>query len=184
MNMVEDQVEDPKIIVSFHLMGQLHPITPALANPLVNNLDVHFDLSKTLLRWYKWWWWYYIWQESLFHEASPQPRSESPCWWRVHLQKSRKRWWVFFCGVPLPYQVFCKKVMGFCTLSRILYFFITNFVGALASWSMWLTVLDFTSQTNFKFQPNWILIMLSLQMLSHVNFFWTYLQIIFYSKLL
>ena len=31
--------------------GQLHPITPALANPLVNSLDVHFDLSKTLLRW-------------------------------------------------------------------------------------------------------------------------------------
>jgi len=45
------EVEDPKIIVSFHLMGQLqlHPITPALANPLVNSLDVHFDLSKTLL---------------------------------------------------------------------------------------------------------------------------------------
>ena len=33
------------------LSGQLHPITPALANPLVNSLDVHFDLSKTLLRW-------------------------------------------------------------------------------------------------------------------------------------
>jgi len=49
INILEDQVEDPKIIVSFHLMGQLHPITPALANPLVNSLDVHFDLSKTLL---------------------------------------------------------------------------------------------------------------------------------------
>ena len=43
------EVEDPKIIVSFHLMGQLHPISPALANPMVNSLDVHFDLSKTLL---------------------------------------------------------------------------------------------------------------------------------------
>ena len=50
MIIMKDQVEDPKIIVSFHLMGQLHPITPALANPLVNSLDVHFDLSKTLLR--------------------------------------------------------------------------------------------------------------------------------------
>jgi hypothetical protein len=43
------EVEDPKIIVSFHLMGQLHPVAPALANPLVNSLDVHYDLSKSLL---------------------------------------------------------------------------------------------------------------------------------------
>ena len=31
-------------------MGQLLPLSPALANPMVNNLDVHFDLSKSLLK--------------------------------------------------------------------------------------------------------------------------------------
>jgi len=48
INIVE--VEDPKIIVSFHLMGPLHPLNTILQNPMVNSLDVHFDLSTNLLK--------------------------------------------------------------------------------------------------------------------------------------
>jgi len=44
------EVDDPKIIVSFHLMGQLHPINSMLTNPMVNSLDVHFNLSRNLLK--------------------------------------------------------------------------------------------------------------------------------------
>lgn len=43
------EVDDPKIIVSFHLMGQLHPVNSMLANPMVNSLDVHFEVSRNLL---------------------------------------------------------------------------------------------------------------------------------------
>jgi len=44
------EVDDPKIIVSFHLMGQLHPLNSMLTNPMVNSLDVHFNLSRNLLK--------------------------------------------------------------------------------------------------------------------------------------
>ena len=44
------EVDDPKLIVSFHLMGQLNPLNNMLANPLVSNLDVHFDVSRNLLK--------------------------------------------------------------------------------------------------------------------------------------
>jgi len=44
------EVEDPKIIVSFHLMGQLHPLNSMLENPMVNSLDIHFNLSNSLLK--------------------------------------------------------------------------------------------------------------------------------------
>eukprot|EP00092_Neocalanus_flemingeri_P026433 GFUD01028654.1.p1 GENE.GFUD01028654.1~~GFUD01028654.1.p1 ORF type:complete len:397 (+),score=86.11 GFUD01028654.1:71-1192(+) len=44
------EVDDPKIIVSFHLMGQLHPLNSMLENPMVNSLDVHFNLSRNLLK--------------------------------------------------------------------------------------------------------------------------------------
>lgn len=44
------EVDDPKIIVSFHLMGQLHPVNSMLENPMVNSLDVHFNLSRNLLK--------------------------------------------------------------------------------------------------------------------------------------
>jgi len=44
------EVDDPKLIVSFHLMGQLTPLNNVLANPLVSNLDVHFDVSRNLLK--------------------------------------------------------------------------------------------------------------------------------------
>ena len=40
------QVEDPKLIVSFHLTGPLLPLNSALAHPLLNLLDVHLDLAK------------------------------------------------------------------------------------------------------------------------------------------
>ncbi len=40
------QVEDPKLIVSFHLTGPLQPLNSALAHPLLNLLDVHLDLAK------------------------------------------------------------------------------------------------------------------------------------------
>jgi len=44
------EVDDPKLIVSFHLMGQLAPVNSMLANPMVNSLDVHFDVSRNLLK--------------------------------------------------------------------------------------------------------------------------------------
>jgi len=44
------EVDDPKIIVAFHLMGQLHPLNSMLENPMVNSLDVHFNLSRNLLK--------------------------------------------------------------------------------------------------------------------------------------
>ena len=44
------EVDDPKLIVSFHLMGQLSPVNSMLANPMVNSLDVHFDVSRNLLK--------------------------------------------------------------------------------------------------------------------------------------
>ena len=44
------EVDDPKLIVSFHLMGQLNPVNSVLANPMVSSLDVHFDVSRNLLK--------------------------------------------------------------------------------------------------------------------------------------
>jgi len=43
------EVEDPKLIVCFHLMGRLSPINSVMENPLVNQMDVHLDLAKQLL---------------------------------------------------------------------------------------------------------------------------------------
>ena len=31
-------------------MGQLHPLNSMLTNPMVNSLDVHFNLSRDLLK--------------------------------------------------------------------------------------------------------------------------------------
>jgi len=44
------EVEDPKLIVCFHLMGQLNPLSAVMENPLVNHMDLHLDLSKQLLK--------------------------------------------------------------------------------------------------------------------------------------
>lgn len=44
------EVDDPKLIVSFHLMGQLSPVNSMLTNPMVNSLDVHFETSRNLLK--------------------------------------------------------------------------------------------------------------------------------------
>lgn len=44
------EVDDPKLIVSFHLMGQLSPVNSMLSNPMVNSLDVHFETSRNLLK--------------------------------------------------------------------------------------------------------------------------------------
>jgi hypothetical protein len=44
------QVEDPKLIVSFHLTGPLQPLNSALAHPLLNLLDVHLDLAKQVYK--------------------------------------------------------------------------------------------------------------------------------------
>jgi len=44
------EVEDPKLIVSFHLMGRLSPLSSVLENPLVDQMDLHLDLSKQLLK--------------------------------------------------------------------------------------------------------------------------------------
>ena len=43
-------MDDPKLIVSFHLMGQLSPVNSMLSNPMVNSLDVHFETSRNLLK--------------------------------------------------------------------------------------------------------------------------------------
>ncbi len=47
--LLPDQVEDPKLIVSFHLTGPLQPLNAALSHPLVNLLDVHLDLAKQVI---------------------------------------------------------------------------------------------------------------------------------------
>jgi len=44
------EVEDPKLIVCFHLMGRLHPVSSVMENPLVNHMDLHLDLAKQLLK--------------------------------------------------------------------------------------------------------------------------------------
>lgn len=48
INIVE--VDDPKIIVSFHLMGQLSPLNTVLENPLANPMNIHLNLCQGLLQ--------------------------------------------------------------------------------------------------------------------------------------
>ncbi len=43
-------MDDPKIIVSFHLMGPLNPLNTMLENPLANPMSIHLSLAQGLLQ--------------------------------------------------------------------------------------------------------------------------------------